>query len=475
MTPLTIRFGTDGWRAIIADEYTFENVRYCAEGVARYVEKAGLAGRGLVIGYDTRFASEDFAAATAEVVAAHGIKVYIFDSAAATPVACHAILDKLAGGAAVITASHNPGSYNGFKYKPEYAGSAPPEVVEELEAEIDAGQRDGEPKRLTFAAAIAEGLIEVFNPRPAYDRHVAGLVDLAFIRDAGLNIVFDAMHSTGAGVYQRLLGGGATRILELRGDRNPAFPGMVSPEPIARNLTGLAEAVVNGGAGIGLATDGDADRLGVIDERGGFVDQLQTFALLCYYLLEYRGLRGPLIRSMTSTRMIDRLGEIYGVPVYETNVGFKFLGPKMMETQAIAAGEESGGYAFAQHLPERDGCFAGLLLLDLLARSGKTPSQLVAELYSKVGEHFYDRVDVHLHADQREMAVARVAVANPDTIAGRRVIKRDSPDGYRFEFEGGWLLVRPSGTEPLLRIYTETTDASLVRPVLDAGQQLAGV
>ncbi|MPZ50959.1 MAG: phosphoglucomutase/phosphomannomutase family protein, partial [Dehalococcoidia bacterium] len=265
------------------------------------------------------------------------------------------------------------------------------------------------------------------------------------------------------------------RILELRGDRNPAFPGMVSPEPIARNLTGLAEAVVNGGAGIGLATDGDADRLGVIDERGGFVDQLQTFALLCYYLLEYRGLRGPLIRSMTSTRMIDRLGEIYGVPVYETNVGFKFLGPKMMETQAIAAGEESGGYAFAQHLPERDGCFAGLLLLDLLARSGKTPSQLVAELYSKVGEHFYDRVDVHLHADQREMAVARVAVANPDTIAGRRVIKRDSPDGYRFEFEGGWLLVRPSGTEPLLRIYTETTDASLVRPVLDAGQQLAGV
>ncbi|MPZ50737.1 MAG: phosphoglucomutase/phosphomannomutase family protein, partial [Dehalococcoidia bacterium] len=253
MTPLTIRFGTDGWRAIIADEYTFENVRYCAEGVARYVEKAGLAGRGLVIGYDTRFASEDFAAATAEVVAAHGIKVYIFDSAAATPVACHAILDKLAGGAAVITASHNPGSYNGFKYKPEYAGSAPPEVVEELEAEIDAGQRDGEPKRLTFAAAIAEGLIEVFNPRPAYDRHVAGLVDLAFIRDAGLNIVFDAMHSTGAGVYQRLLGGGATRILELRGDRNPAFPGMVSPEPIARNLTGLAEAVVNGGAGIGLA------------------------------------------------------------------------------------------------------------------------------------------------------------------------------------------------------------------------------
>jgi phosphomannomutase len=473
--PLKIQFGTDGWRAIIAEDYTFDNVRSCAEGVARYLEKAGLAGRGVVIGYDTRFASEDFAAASAEVVAAHDIKVYLFDSAAATPVACHAILDKGAGGAIVITASHNPGAYNGFKYKPEYAGSAPPEVVEALEAEIDAGQLDGTPRRLAIEAGIDAGLIQRFDPRPAYDAQIARLLDLDRIRSAGINLVFDAMHATGAGVYERLFGGGATRILELRGERNPAFPGMSSPEPIARNLTALSETVVNGGADIGLAADGDADRLGVVDEHGSFIDQLQTYALLCYYLLEYRGARGPIIRSITSTRMIDRLGELYGVPVHETPVGFKFLGPKMMETQAIAAGEESGGYAFAQHLPERDGCFAGLLLLDLLARSGKSPSQLVQELYGKVGEHFYDRLDVHLHEDQREKAIARVATASPDMIAGRRVLRRDAPDGYRFEFDGGWLLIRPSGTEPLLRIYTEATDISLVRPILESGREIAGV
>ncbi len=475
MTTTPIKFGTDGWRAIIAEDYTFDNVRDCAEGVARYLKDAGLAERGVVIGFDTRFASENFAAASAEVVAAHGIKAFIFDSAAATPVACHAILDKHAGGAIVITASHNPGAYNGFKYKPEYAGSAPPEVVDALEAAIETGRSAGGPLRIAFDDGVSSGLIERIDPRPAYDAHVSSLVDMDRLRSAGLNVVFDAMHATGSGVLKRLLSGGATRVNELRAERNPAFPGMVAPEPITRNLTGLMEAVVNTGADIGLATDGDADRLGVVDEKGHFVDQLQTFALLCYYLLEYRGMRGPIVRSLTSTRMIDRLGQIYGVPVLETPVGFKYLGPKMMEIGAMAAGEESGGYAFAQHLPERDGAFAGLLLLDLLARAGKTPSQLVAELLAKVGEHHYDRIDVHLQPEQREGAIARVATATPDSIAGQHVTKHDHMDGYRFEFEGGWLLVRPSGTEPLLRIYTEVTDKALVQPVLQAGRELAGV
>jgi len=475
MTKTPIRFGTDGWRAVIAEDYTFDNVRDCAEGVARYLERSGLAPRGLVIGYDTRFASESFAAASAEVVAAHDIRVHIFDSAAATPVACHAILDKQAGGAIVITASHNPAAYNGFKYKPEYAGSAPPEVIEALEAAIEAGRAEGGPRRIAFDTALSEGRIVRFDPRPAYDEHVRRRVDLDRIRAAGLNVVFDAMHATGAGVLPRLLGAGSTRVQELRAERNPAFPGMAAPEPIARNLGALAEAVVNGGADIGLATDGDADRLGVVDEKGGFVDQHQTYALLCYYLLEYRGLRGPIVRSLTSTRMIDKLGDIYGVPVHETPVGFKYLGPKMLETGAIAAGEESGGYAFAHHLPERDGCFAGLLMLDLLALSGKSPSQLVRELYGKVGEHFYDRVDVHLNPAQRQTALRRIAEARPDALAGRRVHRQDTTDGFRFEVEGGWLLIRPSGTESLLRIYTEVTDQALVAPLLAAGRELAGV
>ena len=475
MSTTPIKFGTDGWRAIIAEDYTFDNVRDCAEGVARYLKDAGLAGRGLVIGFDTRFGSEDFAAASAEVVAAHGIKVHLFDSAAATPVACHAILDKHAGGAIIITASHNPGAYNGFKYKPEYAGSAPPDVVDALEAAIEAGRAAGGPKRVSLQEGASKGLIEVFDPRPAYDAQIARLNDLDHLRSAGLNVVFDAMHATGAGVFARLLRGGSTRINELRAERNPAFPGMAAPEPIARNLAGLMEAVVNTNADIGLATDGDADRLGVVDEKGHFVDQHQTYALLCYYLLEHRGLRAPIVRSLTSTRMIDRLGDIYGVPVYETAVGFKYLGPKMMEVNAMTAGEESGGYAFAEHLPERDGCYAGLLLLDLLARSGNTVSELVSDLYEKVGGHYYDRVDVHMQPDQRQGAIDRVAAAKPDAIAGRKLLKRDNTDGYLFEFEGGWLLVRPSGTEPLLRIYTETTDYALVKPVLEAGRALASV
>jgi phosphomannomutase len=475
MTKTPIKFGTDGWRAIIAEDYTFENVRDCAEGVARYLKDAGLAERGVIIGFDTRFASEHFAAASAEVMAAHDIKTYLFDSAAATPVACHAILDKQAGGAIIITASHNPGTYSGFKYKPEYGGSAPPEVIDALEASIETRRSEGTPLRIAIETAVERGIVQRFDPRQAYDKHVAGLLDLQRLRDAGLNVVFDAMHATGAGVLSRLLSGGTTRIQELRSERNPAFPGMVAPEPIGRNLAGLMEAVVNSSADIGLATDGDGDRLGVVDEKGHFVDQHQTYALLCYYLLEYRGMRGPIVRSLTSTRMIDRLGALYGVPVYETPVGFKYLGPKMMESGAMTAGEESGGYAFAQHLPERDGCFAGLLLLDLLARSGKTPSQLVQELYEKAGEHYYDRIDVHLAEGGREAALSKLATVRPETIAGQRLLNQDTMDGFRFEFEGGWLLIRPSGTEPLLRIYTETTNPELVQPVLQAGRELAGV
>jgi phosphomannomutase len=408
-------------------------------------------------------------------VAAHGITVHLFSISAGTPLACHAVLEKRAGGAIMITASHNPAAYNGFKYKPDYAGSASPEVVEALEACIAGGQVEGTAKRLPLTEAVSQGLVVSFDPRPAYDAQLARLVELDRIKQAGLNIVFDAMHATGAGVLQRLLSGGTTTVTELRRERNPAFPGMHAPEPIARNLTQLSEVVVNGGADVGLATDGDADRLGVIDEKGVFVDQLQTYALLCYYLLEYRGARGPMIRSITSTRMIDRLGALYDVPVYETPVGFKYLGPKMLETNAIAAGEESGGYAFREHLPERDGCYAGLLILDLLARSGKTTSELVRELYAKTGEHFYDRIDAQLQPGQRDAVLQRVVAAEPDAIAGRKLLKRDAPDGYRFEFDGGWLLVRPSGTEPVLRIYTETTDAELVQPVLQAGMEIAGV
>jgi len=471
-----IKFGTDGWRGIIADDFTFANVRACARSVALYQQSQGLAERGLIVGYDTRFASEDFAATVAEVVAAAGIKVYLCDRPAPTPVVTYAILEKRAGGAVVITASHNPAQWNGFKYRPEYAGSAPPGVTAALEAPLPEILAAGEPDRLALAEAEARGLLERFDPRPAYMAHIADLVDLPRLRAAGLRALVDSMYGAGAGYLADILSGGRIEVRELHGERNPAFPGMHNPEPIAHNLGELSEAVRQDTAHVGLATDGDADRLGVLDENGRFLTQLQVFGLLTYYLLEVRGLRGPIVKSLTTTRMVQRLGDLYGVPVYETPVGFKFLGPKMMEVDALVAGEESGGYAVRGHMPERDGVLSGLLFLDFMVQTGKRPSALVEDLYAKVGPHHYDRVDIQLRTEQRDEVWQRVSKSQPERLAGLRVTGHDTDDGFRYHLEdGGWLLIRFSGTEPLMRIYTEVSEAGLVPRLLEAGRELAGV
>ncbi|MCH7836246.1 MAG: phosphoglucomutase/phosphomannomutase family protein [Chloroflexi bacterium] len=473
MTASPIRFGTDGWRAIIGEQFTFDNVRACAQATALYIKEAGLAARGMVVGYDTRFASEEFAAAAAEVLAANDIPVYLCDRPAPTPVIGYAILRRKAAGSVVITASHNPAQYSGFKVRTEYAGSAQPEVLSRIEALL-------EPERqapsLPLAEAKAKGLVEVFDPRPDYLAHVSGLVDLERLRAAGLRVVVDSMHGAGAGYLRRLLGGGKTRVWEVRSARNPLFPGMHNPEPIPRNLSPLRRAVRRHRAQVGLATDGDADRLGVIDGEGRFVNQLQTFALLTYYLLEVCGLRGPVVKSVTTTGMVQRLGELYGVPVHETAVGFKHLGPKMRETDAIIAGEESGGYAFRGHLPERDGILSGLYFLDLMARRRKDAAELITELFRKVGPHYYDRVDIEMSAQERARVESRLAGLSPERIAGMGVTSIDRKDGLRFRLEdGAWALIRLSGTEPLMRIYTEVPREELVARVLSECRELAGV
>lgn len=471
-----IKFGTDGWRAVIGEDFTFDNVRACAQSVALFLKESGLAGRGLVVGYDTRFASEDFAAAVAEVVAANDIKVYLCDRACPTPTVSYGILDKGAGGAVVITASHNPWRWNGFKYKPEYAGSASPEVIERLEAPLPQILASGAPPRMSLTDAERRGLLERFDPRPAYLAQLARLVDLAGLRASGLKVCIDPMYGTGTGYLRELLSGGRLMVRELHGERNPLFPGLEAPEPIGRNLEELSEAVRDEEADVGLATDGDADRVGVVDEKGQYVDQLQVFALLAYYLLEVRGERGPIVKSLTTTRMVQRLGELYGVPVYETAVGFKYLGPRMIETDALIGGEESGGYGFRGHLPERDGVLASLYFLDFMARTGKRPSELLAELYERVGPHYYDRVDVRMRAEERDNVLRRVDASRPRELAGVAVVGRDAIDGYRFDLEnGGWLLIRFSGTEPLIRVYTEVPDRALVPRMLEAGRELAGL
>jgi alpha-D-glucose phosphate-specific phosphoglucomutase len=471
-----IKFGTDGWRAIIAEDFTFENLRICAQGAADLIKASGKASQGVVVGYDTRFLSEEFAHAVVEVMAGNGIPTMLCDRPAPTPTISYDLVSRDAGAGVIITASHNPGNYNGFKYKPDYGGSATPEIVEQLEKRIAAVEAHRIVKRLSLAEAERQGLLEIFDPEPEYLAHLATLVDVQAIRDAGLNVVVDSMYGSGAGYLKKLLEGGSTRVIEIHGERNPAFPGIAQPEPIAQNLTELMEAVQDHTADVGLATDGDADRLGMVDEDGNFVTTLNTFALLCFHLLENLGQRGPLVRSITMTSMIDKLAEMYDVPLFDTPVGFKFLGPVMMAEEAIAAGEESGGYAFRGNVPERDGILSGLLMLDMIVKTQMNPTDLLAELEEKVGPHYYDRWDVTFDPSQREAIEERVKQSPPSSMAGKTVVQVDERDGIRFVLESGhWALVRFSGTEPLLRIYAEGESPDEVTALLTQARAMTGV
>ena len=473
---MTIKFGTDGWRALMAEDFTVENVRICAQGTADFINLTGLAPRGFVVGYDTRLGSEDFARAVAEVTTANGIPTLLCDRAAPTPVVSFNIVHRDAGGGAIITASHNPAAWNGFKYKPDYGGSASPEIIAQLEERIAAVEQRDTVSRMDLDEAQRQGLLEYIDPEPDYLAHVTTLIDVTAIRNAGLNIVVDSMYGAGAGYFRKLLEGGNTRVVEIRGEPNPEFPGMAQPEPIAANLAGMIEQVLDSNADVGLATDGDADRLGVVDENGRFVTTLEVFALLCLHLLENMQQSGPLVRSITMTSMIDRLGALYDVPVFNTPVGFKYLGPVMMAEEALAAGEESGGYAFRGNIPERDGIMSGLLLLDMIVKTGTSPSDLLAQLFEKVGPHAYGRWDVTFDPAQREEIQRRLRLASPPSLAGRKVVEIDQQDGTRFVLEGGyWALVRFSGTEPLLRIYAEGESPAEVAALLAEARALAKV
>jgi phosphomannomutase len=474
--PTEIRFGTDGWRGIIADDFTFEHVRAVAQATASYIKRQDRASQGVVIGYDTRFLSGSFAGAVAEVMAANDIKVALSSSFIPTPALSSAVISREAGAGVMITASHNPARWNGFKFKPHYGGSAPPEVTAEIEQAIPGVLTGDRVEHMELGNAEAQGLVERFDARAGYLKRLREFVDLEAIHEAGLTVLVDSMYGSAQGFIAEALGEGATRVNEIHGHRNPAFPGIRAPEPIARNLREQLELLAQGGYDIGISTDGDGDRFGLADEQGTFITQLQTFALLVHYYLEVRGERGPIVRSVTMTRMIDRLGELYGCEVHETPVGFRHLGPKMMESDAMIAGEESGGSAFRGHIPERDGVLAGLMMLDNIAKTGQRPAAMLEALFEKVGRHEYGRVDITVRSDERDTILDRVAAADPPDIGGLRVESRDAIDGYRFNLEDGWwLALRFSGTEPLLRIYAEMPTTDLVESALVAGQEIAGV
>ncbi len=468
-----IRFGTDGWRGVIAEDYTFDNVRRCAQGYASYMIKHGKQGQTFVIGHDKRFHSENFALAAAEVLAGNGLGVLLTSGATPTPVIAFSVVHHHAAGAINITASHNPPTDNGFKVRNEHGGAIDPEGLNEIEALIPDDVESV--RRMPAAEAEAKGLLKHFDPAPAYIEHINKLIDLEPIRQAGLKVVVDCMWGNGTGWFPAFLSGGKTEIKEIHNDRNPSFPEMKRPEPIPPNINVGLKTTVDTKADVLLILDGDADRVGVGNEMGGFVNQLQVYALLAFYLLEVRKQTGAIVKTLSTTGMLEKLGKLYNVPVYETGVGFKYVAPKMIETDAMIGGEESGGYAFRGNVPERDGILAGLFVLDMMVKLQRKPSELIDLLFSKVGPHYYDRVDSSFSGERADRE-QRILDAKPATIGGLKVTNLNTTDGFKFSLEdGGWLLIRFSGTEPIMRVYCETTHQDKVQAILADGQKIAGL
>ena len=480
--PTNIVFGTDGWRAKVADDFTFESVRRCAEGVARYVVDRGEQAKGVVLAYDRRFASEHFAAAAAEVLLAYEIPVAYATSAVPTQMSSYEVVQRGAAAGIVITASHNPWTDNGFKVKSPTGAAAGPELLAVLERTI-AGNGGAAIPRRPFADAEAAGLVERYDPYPGYEQFIRRTVDMDALKAADVAVLVDPMWGAGAGWLSRLLAGGRIRVTELHTERNPYFGG-VNPEPIRPNIDEALGIVAAGGFDLGLLLDGDADRAGAVDERGVFIHQLQVYGLLMYYLVEHRGMHAPVVKSVNTTSMADRLGQRYGIAVHETPVGFKYVGPRMIETGAMYGGEESGGYGFGMHLPERDGIYADLLLLDLFRReraAGRWPvSRAVEHLHEIAGPSFYQRVDIHMdraiYPSVKERLLVELVDKAPAELAGQPVtntMELTTGDGFKFFIaDGSWLLVRFSGTEPLVRVYTEATSQPVADACVAAGEAL---
>ena len=475
-----IVFGTDGWRARIAEDYTFENVRRCADGVARFVIGKGEQAKGVVIAYDRRFASEHFAQAAAEVLLAHDIPVAFASRAVPTQMCSYEVVERGAAAGVVITASHNPWTDNGFKVKSPQGSAGGPDMLAVIEAAIAEGATI---ERRPFADAEAAGMVERYDPYEGYERYVRRTVDLDALQAADVSVLVEPMWGAGAGWLSRLLGGGRIRVTEIHQERNPFFGG-VNPEPIRPNIDEALGILAGGGHDMGLLLDGDADRAGAADERGNFIHQLEVTGLLMYYLAEHRGLRQPVVISVNNTSMAARLGEHYGITAYESPVGYKFIGPKMIETGAMMGAEESGGFGFGMHLPERDGIYADLLLLDLFLREkarGVWPvSKILANFHELAGPSFYRRIDVHVersaYPETKRRLLEGLAGTPPDSLAGRKVARTQpltTNDGFKFFVDdGSWLLIRTSGTEPLVRVYTEATSADARDALVGAGEKL---
>ncbi|HNT24382.1 MAG TPA: phosphoglucomutase/phosphomannomutase family protein [Anaerolineales bacterium] len=482
---MPIHFGTDGWRAVISDTFTFSNLRLVAQAVADAIGSehwndgtpvpAGVDERKVVVGFDTRFLSDRYASEVARVLAGNGFTVYLAQSDAPTPAISFSVRNLGAIGGVMITASHNAPRYNGVKLKAAYGGSALPEQCRRVEVYLtDNEERARGPNLMDFDQARQLGLIQRFNPLPAYYDHMRKLIDFDAIADNPQQVVVDSMFGSGRGVIKGILQGTGCEVTEIRGEMNPGFGG-VHPEPIARYLGALAGAVSTGMGHLGLATDGDADRIGAMDGRGNFVDPHKIMALALRYLAETRGWRGPVVRTVSTTRMIDRLAERYGLPMYETPVGFNHIADHMLKEDVLIGGEESGGISFRGHIPEGDGVIMGLLLLEIVAKTGVSLYELVEALLKDVGPAHYQRTDLRLSHPVSKSEMTRTLVEGaPAQIGGEQVGEVKTLDGVKYLInDGSWLLIRPSGTEPVLRVYAEGRTPEMVQALLAFGEQVA--
>lgn len=482
---MTIHFGTDGWRAVISDSFTFTNLRLVAQAIAdavkseTWINGTKLAQqpdpRKMVVGYDTRFLSDRFAIEAARVLAANDFKVFLSQSDAPTPVISHAVQDLNAIAGVMITASHNAPRYNGVKLKSAGANSASPEQCRRVEVYLNDNEERGRgPNLMEFEHARNEGLIQRFNPIPAYNEHIRKLINFDIIAENPQRIVVDSMYGAGRGVIRGILQGTGCEVAEIRAEMNPGFGG-VHPEPIAKYLGALAGAIAAGMGNYGITTDGDADRIGAMDERGNFVDPHKIMALALRYLVEKRGWTGSVVRTVSTTRMIDRLASRYGLTLHETPVGFNHIADYMLKEEVLIGGEESGGISFLHHIPEGDGVIMGLLILEMVASYGTTLSELVDSLLQDVGPAFYERKDLRLKFPvAKEKMAAKLEKEAPAEIGGIKVAQVYTMDGVKYILaDDSWLLIRPSGTEPVLRVYAEGRSQEIVKALLAFGEKIA--
>jgi phosphomannomutase len=463
-----IKFGTDGWRGIIADDFTFENVRRVAGAIASYVLKHEDPRRGVIVGYDARFASPRAAQVVAEVLAAGGIPVKLANDYTPTPAVSYAVKRQGAAGGVMVTSSHNPWNWNGVKFKGNFGGSATPAIMKKIEDEMAAGA----------APKGTQASIEQVDLKKDYVAAVCAFADMDLIAKTKFKFAVDAMYGSGRGVLPGIFSDHGVHCIAIRHELNPLFPG-INPEPIEPHTKMLQETVVREKCDAGLATDGDADRIGAVAEDGTFVDSHKIFCVLLRWLLERKKWPGEVVRAFNTTRMIDRIAAKHGRKLHETSIGFKYVADLMMEREILMGGEESGGIGYSRFLPERDGILNSLLLANVMAEEGKPLGQLVADLQNEFGTHYYGRRDLHIPDEMKQNAIQRARADGTQKLGRYRVVKKEHLDGVKFFLDAptngkgaeAWALFRASGTEPLLRLYTEASSPDLVTELLTTGEE----